>query len=154
MLIAELTSANQHINCYAMCDEIAGTLRSAELKPNIPTLSFPPSRPDGTVSAASTNRTQTNISHPRNNGLTRSKTIDAFDGDDLFDDFVSAAKETRTVVIEDEPTDLPKEPAHSKDLVRDNKEKGGLQAMDNEEDSIRLPNGRWACNHKCKDKAT
>ncbi|TQB76107.1 Sec63 [Monascus purpureus] len=154
LLIAELTSANQHINCYAMCDEIAGTLRSAELKPNIPTLSFLPPLPDGTVSAASTNRTQTNISHPRNNGLTRRKTIDAFDGDDLFDDFVSAAKETGTIVIEDEPTDLPQEPAHSKDLVRDNKEKGGLQSMDNEEDSIRLPNGRWACNHKCKDKAT
>ena len=42
---AELLSHTQYLTCHVMCDEIAGTMRSAELKPELPAHLFP-SSPD------------------------------------------------------------------------------------------------------------
>ena len=40
---AELLSHTQYITCHVMCDEIAGTMRSAELRPELPPYLFPSS---------------------------------------------------------------------------------------------------------------
>lgn len=40
---AELLSHTQYVTCHVMCDEIAGTMRSAELRPELPPYLFPSS---------------------------------------------------------------------------------------------------------------
>ena len=41
LFCAELLSHNQYIICHVMCDGIAGTMRHAELKPDLPAYVFP-----------------------------------------------------------------------------------------------------------------
>ena len=41
LLSTEMQNEGQYITCYVMCDEMAGTLRSAELRPKLPVSSFP-----------------------------------------------------------------------------------------------------------------
>lgn len=196
LLIAELKSADQYIKCYAMCDEIgmvltlcigspftnfikAGTLRYAELKPDIPASLFPASSDRKTA-----DRPRMNMSRPRSNDIPKNKTrinreADAFDGDDLFDDFLSAGiyltllsveedrfesrlisshtdQGTEWVVIDNECPSPPRKKSDDK-IPRghgNQEKKGTAQTGDEEEEPIRLANGRWACNHKCRDKTT
>lgn len=42
IMAAYLTSPMQFVTCYVMCEDIAGTLRSAEVKPDLPPALFPP----------------------------------------------------------------------------------------------------------------
>ena len=42
MMTAHLTSPMQFVTCYVMCEDIAGTLRSAEVRPDLPPALFPP----------------------------------------------------------------------------------------------------------------
>lgn len=42
-LVANLTSSTQFITCSVMCDEIAGTMKQATLRPELPKSLFPPS---------------------------------------------------------------------------------------------------------------
>ena len=39
--LADLNSPNQYITCHVMCDEIAGTMRSAEIRPGLSATLFP-----------------------------------------------------------------------------------------------------------------
>lgn len=71
-------------------------MRYAELKPELPVLSFPRSREK--VNSDSTERPRMNISRPRSNDLFRLQArplyqTEIFDGDDLdLDDFLVAGK--------------------------------------------------------------
>ncbi|PYI11603.1 DEAD/DEAH box DNA helicase [Aspergillus sclerotiicarbonarius CBS 121057] len=153
LLGAELKSADQVVTCYAMCDDIAGTMRSAQLKPDIPASLFP-SQLDSQSDSVST-RPKPNISRRRSNDTSQSKcttnlNINPWDSDDLlFDDFLEREAENWSCVNK-----LPE----SSDNKARNKSK--IESKDPErvgkateaEEPTRLENGRWACNHRCKDK--
>ncbi|KAB8260481.1 Sec63 Brl domain-containing protein [Aspergillus pseudonomiae] len=93
-LHVEMGSPEQHITCYSMCDDIAGTLRSAELRLALPASLFPfcSSKDSDETSQKHT----MNMSRPRSNTSLRIKpnkecNPDSFGSDDsLFDDFLEA----------------------------------------------------------------
>ncbi|PIG87588.1 DEAD/DEAH box DNA helicase (Mer3) [Aspergillus arachidicola] len=94
----EMNSPDQFITCYAMCDDIAGTLRSAELRPTLPSslVSFCSNKEsDETIQ-----KHMMNMSRPRSNTSLRAKpnkeyNPDSFDSDDsLFNDFLKDDKAT------------------------------------------------------------
>ncbi|CAI7629740.1 unnamed protein product [Penicillium discolor] len=111
-LTAELTSAEHVIVCHVMCDEIAGTSRQAELRPNLPshlfaavrdkntnaqnpeTSNLPSRHPEGNLNRKDAEKPKTNTSHPQRDMVsikTKSRqSVDDFDGDDLqLDDFLA-----------------------------------------------------------------
>ncbi|KAE8379979.1 Sec63 Brl domain-containing protein [Aspergillus bertholletiae] len=154
-LHVEMKSADQYITCYVMCDEIAGTLRSAELKPSLPASLFPfcPSK----ESDDTNQKHMMNMPRPCSNTSLRIKPSkecnpDSFGSDDsLFNDFLEADKTTDWAVMDhiispasEKKTreNISKESKRSKEAKDTHKEQGPTQ----------LGNGRWSCNHKCGDK--
>ncbi|KAK1147586.1 ATP-dependent DNA helicase MER3 [Aspergillus melleus] len=122
-LSAEIKDRDQSIKCHAMCDDIVGTLRSAEIQTDLPPALFP------ARSTVDTSATKT----------------DAFDSDDqLFNDFL----ETADLIAPSKDTTLGhKEQAPAQGVPSDN-----FLAFNEANEPVRLENGKWACNHKCRDK--
>ena len=154
LMTAELLNHAQYITCYVMCDEIAGTQRHAELKPDLPTFLFPP-QPQLALQQRSSN-VQLSGKHSVNQGgdtrkvttQTSSVTVEGDEyGDDNLDDqdLVNAAEEADFTRIDDFDQELPPRKKTLKDYMRPDIE----QTAWNPE---KLDNGKWACNHKCKDK--
>ncbi|RAL09680.1 putative DEAD/DEAH box DNA helicase (Mer3) [Aspergillus homomorphus CBS 101889] len=153
LLSAELKDKDQFVSCYVSCDDIAGTLRSAVLKPDLPTTVFSsrPNEEPGTVAA----KPQMNISRRRSNDASQSKqpsphSVITIDSDEsLFDEFLQeedpdwSALSTLPVLSEDKT----KQTGSSKSKSYDSKAKGSEV-----EELAPMENGRWACNHRCKDK--
>ncbi|KAJ5505400.1 Helicase C-terminal [Penicillium expansum] len=193
-LTAELTSAEHVIVCHVMCDEIAGTSRQAELRPNLPahlfvamrdkntnaqnteTSNLPSRHPKGNVNPKDAKNPKTNTSRPHERDMTSNKIkarwdVDYFDGDDLqLDDFL-VANEHRDKAKEDtkpKPREFddidwfsidstPPSPAKAAPKVSNTREDDWAADMDepvDEYEPVRLANGKWACNHKCKDKTS
>ncbi|GAA87924.1 DEAD/DEAH box DNA helicase [Aspergillus luchuensis IFO 4308] len=152
---AELKSAGQSVTCYAMCDDIAGTMRSAQLKPDLPTSLFPSQLdpPSDVVSE----RPKPNISRRRSNDTSQTKSvaqiINLWDSDDLlFGDFLENDQAENWSCVDK----LPQSPEDKAQLSR-NTSKGPNQSNNQIVETVgavRLENGRWACNHRCKDKTT
>ncbi|OJJ40268.1 hypothetical protein ASPWEDRAFT_123002 [Aspergillus wentii DTO 134E9] len=153
VLSAELKRPDQHITCYAMCDDIAGTLRSAEIKPDLPFSLFPTR---SKTEEESIERPKMNTSCPRSNDISRnqmnSQRVDVFDGDDLFDEFLGKDQGTDWVVINEKSPVTAQHKSRDKPKGESNKLEMMQEDYELEEEPTRLPNGRWACNHKCKDK--
>ncbi|OQE13378.1 hypothetical protein PENFLA_c049G06462 [Penicillium flavigenum] len=194
-LTAELTSADHVIVCHVMCDEIAGTWRQAELRPNLPSHLFAAMRDkntnaqnagasniqsrhsEGNLSSkdATKMKARTFRSHERVMASIKTKPrrdVDDFDGDDLqLDDFL-VANERR-----DKPKESTKpQPPQFDDIfwfsidatpptpakrappkVPNPQEDDWAVDIDEPEEEyepVRLANGKWACNHKCKDKTS
>ncbi|CEN59366.1 hypothetical protein ASPCAL01817 [Aspergillus calidoustus] len=187
LLSAELKSQDHYISCHVMCDEIAGTARSAALRIDLPSSYFlrqPAGEDrvqeipddDGTV----VDRAQSQI-QPKTHKKTR---IHRFDSDErLFGDFLAseafedweaaehcvpepkkivsrthssrkeAAKPSTTtkndIVLSADPK--PKSTLARTSSSRRECAKYGDLALRN--GPQKLDNGRWACNHKCKDKS-
>lgn len=121
-----------------------------------------------------TENTKTNMSRPHGRNSTSSNTksqrdLDNFDGDDLqLDDFLiasdhkSKAKDTEPNAQAFDDLDwisidsIPPNPAKQvtkAPIYREEDWAAGLgEQNDDEYEPFRLPNGKWACNHKCKDK--
>ncbi|GLA79446.1 ATP-dependent DNA helicase MER3 [Aspergillus tubingensis] len=152
---AELKSAGQSVTCYAMCDDIAGTMRSAQLKPDLPASLFPSQLdpPSDVVSE----RPKPNISRRRSNDTSQTKSvarnINIWDSDDLsFGDFLENDQAENWSCV----NKLPQSPEDKAQLPR-NTSKGPNQSNNQIVETVvavRLENGRWACNHRCKDKTT
>ncbi|GFN18503.1 putative DEAD/DEAH box DNA helicase (Mer3) [Aspergillus tubingensis] len=152
---AELKSAGQSVTCYAMCDDIAGTMRSAQLKPDLPASLFPSQLdpPSDVVSE----RPKPNISRRRSNDTSQTKSvarnINIWDSDDLlFGDFLENDQAENWSCVDK----LPQSPEDKAQLPR-NTSKGPNQSNNQiveTVEAVRLENGRWACNHRCKDKTT
>lgn len=153
LMSAPLTHHDQYITSHVMCDEIAGTVRCAELKHNILASVFPPqitenqrSRPLGESD---------NPNHGRPLGGQRSvmqqpSRHDEFsDGDFDDEDFIALAdangvgstKPAKSMTIPSIRNALPVE------SVQANRTEASWNPT-------QLHNGKWACNHKCKDKST
>ncbi|KAI8935424.1 hypothetical protein NX059_008002 [Plenodomus lindquistii] len=154
---ALLTSHDQSINCYVMCDGVAGSLRNATLKPQVAPALFPstgPSEPDPPHRA--------NVSKRRNevpnSGRRCSVTSDDFDDDGIDDDAllnVSLADlEFDHIENYANPTNLLTRENTVKNKNSKAKTKGLIVPMieDGDDQPVQLHNGKWACNHPCKDK--
>ncbi|PGG99068.1 hypothetical protein AJ79_08702 [Helicocarpus griseus UAMH5409] len=160
LLSAELTEVYQYISCYIMCDDIAGTMRQAELRHDIPASSFPAKRPEAPDNR-STTKPVTHTSTRRSNDTpkkkaTSRKDVDEFEDDCLDDvDLVAAAEDMGYYSLEesDKNDDRLRTELVSNRKSTPNKGVKDLHANKPEE-PVRLENGNWACNHRCKDKTS
>ncbi|KAL1964042.1 hypothetical protein VTN77DRAFT_7588 [Rasamsonia byssochlamydoides] len=158
MLSAELTSAFQHITCYVMCDDIAGTVQYAELRPRIPESYFPKSLPENV--GKSTEKPAMNTSRRRSNDTAKAtgrskKEDEIFDDEDVPDEDLIAAAESVDWLVIDEETPCARQDKSSKQRkLGENTflKREKAESADDYEQPVLLSNGKWACNHKCKDK--
>ena len=158
LISATLTSYDQHISGYVMCDEIAGTLRYAELKHDIPASVFPPHAIQNKIPLVSgisgQHRSEQTLLQPTLQRQSRqpqsnSKGDDEFSDIELNDqDFVALAEANnpeRAKSMSIPTIDLRTQSISDKTapMVTDEASWNPMQ----------LDNGKWACNHKCKDKS-
>lgn len=136
----ELSSPDDEIKCWVACDEIVGTIQSCVLKHNIPAAEFPP--PKVVVQA------QPAIKNPK---IGEMGTSDEFD-DDIDDDaMLAAAKqiESRRRVSSDYGSDAFID-IDTIGLENPDKNKQIKEEI-NQPEPIKMDNGKWACNHHCRD---
>lgn len=134
-----LLGPSDTITCQLACEEIVGTIQFVELKPNIPALAFPPPEPSSATPRPTPvpDRDQALIATEIGTGTTAAieestnASITApgsdYGGDSIFDEFVDIEEfEKDTVSHDGEPEPLTSIP-------------------------VRMENGKWRCNHKCRD---
>ncbi|KAJ6017336.1 hypothetical protein N7451_000715 [Penicillium sp. IBT 35674x] len=166
-LAVNLTSSSQFVACHVMCDEIAGTARKAELKPNL--LAHLPKQTKTTNENKIRNRKpdKNSCQQPQRAPGEKSQ-AEAFDGDDLgLDDFLfqdlhqerpkrpASIRKTQDEEIDwlsiDSTPSPRRKPATSK--TTGSRSIADMVSQEQEEDEpVRLAHGNWACKHKCKDK--
>ncbi|KAL6717498.1 ATP-dependent DNA helicase MER3 [Lecanora helva] len=151
LMSAELLNRMQYITCHVMCDAVAGTSRSAELKPDLPSHLFPQAQDQRQQVA-----TSDGDSRRCKNGSTQI-TPDTSPGtieDDEFDERGIGDQDMVDAIVGMEFRDIdqlgngfhmqkPESKLQTSKKVRDDGTYWNPK---------RLENGRWACNHKCKDK--
>ncbi|KAI5205853.1 P-loop containing nucleoside triphosphate hydrolase protein [Aureobasidium subglaciale] len=149
---AYLTSPTQLIECYVMCDELAGTMQQAVLKPNVPVSAFQ-SIKDNTAyvnkdelfkAPTRTVDTTRNVETPQVN-----LSLDEWDDGGLNDDnFVHAEpKEDGFMDIE-----TLEQPMSSQKTTGKTRNKANVTTFGEDPEEQRLENGRFPCSHRCKDK--
>ncbi|KAK4988909.1 ATP-dependent DNA helicase MER3 [Elasticomyces elasticus] len=157
---AQLTHLAQKIVCHVMCDEIAGTLRYAELKHNIPASFFHVLKAQNvTEQIAKRPGTMANTSQQRAGAarLTAGAVVDEYGDNDIEDtDLAFMAASDQDISHIDDFDDEPVASMQRK-ITADEKQKPGepVVSADGTLETWtpqQLPNGKWACNHKCKDK--
>ncbi|KAL3475467.1 Sec63 Brl domain-containing protein [Aspergillus californicus] len=161
-LIAEMKSQEDCIICHVMCDEIAGTSRSATLKPDI-SRSFFPKQPARRISqGARTDEDGLPCDASRTKPSSKTK-VERFDsGDFLFGDFLDADISNDWDDNGTIPTlpELSKETTKWKKMPTANMPKEDVVSKKAKNNSgidiepARLENGQWECGHKCKDKTS
>ncbi|KAF2089406.1 P-loop containing nucleoside triphosphate hydrolase protein, partial [Saccharata proteae CBS 121410] len=166
---AELTTVNQVINCYVMCEEIVGTMQQVTLAPKLePYLAARlKQRSEEVKKSQETDRKPgANISRRRreseNSAHRRSTTgSDDYGYGDLDDSELLAAaggpsKYEFTHIDDIESEDISTVPQGTK--LGDAKRKQVAKASQPDDNSdwqpTRLRNGKWECNHACKNKRT
>ena len=150
LVSAELVNHTHYITCHVMCDTIAGTLRSAELKPNLPAHLFP--APEQRQKHTSCTGGDPKYDKGRQVEQTSPATLD---DDDFGEDEIKDQDMVDVVTAMDfcpvDKCNLTTELA--KQILDPNSRR--RKQPDNQQDSWvpeKLDNGKWACNHKCKDK--
>lgn len=174
MFSAELASLNQVVTCYVMCDDLgmllfieinspdidgeaAGTMKQATVKPEIP--------------AHLQAHLRMNISKRRfDNANQPPQKSRSLDGDEFGDgglddsDLEKAIDSDEFVDIDEFQSDRVPAPSNgfqlSKKLAtkhaathRFTKQASGTQSeVNGHQEPKRLKNGKWACNHKCRNK--
>ncbi|GIZ45559.1 hypothetical protein CKM354_000872000 [Cercospora kikuchii] len=142
---AILKTQAQVIRGYLMCDEIAGTQRMAMLKPDLPGFMFPVAKPDQESQLPTNQENAPNTSKRRAAAATEARpnnTLDEF-GDASLDDAALAAADFTN--IDDFDDD-----GNEKNKAKEKPQKRKVSTEPRE--SVQLPNGKWTCNHACKDK--
>ncbi|KAL4779306.1 Sec63 Brl domain-containing protein [Aspergillus varians] len=164
LLSGELKDRYQSIICHVMCDEIAGTSRCAILKPDLPQSCFP-RRPESRDSVQGTFEDGDALVGELTKEVTDDQSsnkpkLNRFDTDDLlFGEWLDAGilDDWNGKSIEALPPKLSKSAASHKAASKNEGTKSSVIAKSNG-DVDREPetpeNGRWACNHKCKDKTS
>ncbi|PGH02716.1 hypothetical protein AJ80_08813 [Polytolypa hystricis UAMH7299] len=154
LLTADLTHVYQHISCYVMCDEIAGTLRQAELKHDIPTTRFPAPQNE---SSELNDKGKMNTSRRRSNDTTRkepkpSKELDEFEDGSLdYRDLIAAAEDMDCISLDGDDPPQGEVTVQKGEL---SKTVSKTLPVEKRDQPVQLENGKWACNHKCKDKSS
>ncbi|KAK1917347.1 hypothetical protein P3342_000060 [Pyrenophora teres f. teres] len=162
---ALLVRPDQSVNCYVMCDSIAGSMRVATVKPRVSPSMFPKL---GSLDPDTTTH-QSNMSKRRIDTAQEirkpSATSDDFGDDDLDDETLvkAAAGDLEFDHIENyaNPFDaMTRNNTATNKLLKSTRGGKGLPRSvevdgdDNEQEPVQLANGKWACNHACKDKGT
>jgi ATP-dependent DNA helicase HFM1/MER3 len=135
----ELSYLTDIIDCQLACEEIIGTIQSVELKPEIPASAFPPPKPILPPAKAAPNFVRAKATIGAEEEIESVAAFEAeedigdaapgsdYGGDSVFDDFVDID------VLERGATGV----------------NGELEAAISE--PLRMENGKWRCNHKCRD---
>ena len=159
LMSASLTQHDQYLTSYVMCDEIAGTMRCAELKHDLPASAFPQpllQHQSMETAPASENDDQgkmTTIQRVQSRRIIQK--VPAACGEDEFLDsdfdeqeFIALAAANEVVDRRIANTGLASTQSHCKPVQ-------SLKGAINAEawNPVQLKNGKWACNHKCKDKS-
>ncbi|PVI05142.1 P-loop containing nucleoside triphosphate hydrolase protein [Periconia macrospinosa] len=155
-----LTSPDLGINAYIMCDGIAGTQRCASVTPKVAPSMFPSRQPFS--SPRPPNRPTSNMGRRRIENVTQTKkrhlSNEEYDDGGIDDD------ELMKVSSYDLDFDHIENFANPSDtLTRNNtaknassKDNGWVKpsgcTQDDEQEPKQLGNGKWACNHPCKNK--
>ena len=159
LMSASLTQHDQYLTSYILCDEIAGTMRYAELKHDLPATAFPQpllQHQDIQTAPASANDDQ-----GKSNAIQRIKSrrtiqkVPAALGEDNFldsdfddQDFIALAAANE--VVDRRIANLGFASGQSQyKPVQSSKEAINTEVWN----PVQLENGKWACNHKCKDKS-
>ena len=142
---ANLTSQGQTVRAYLMCDEIAGTQQVATLKPDVPGFMFPVPKPAGDSQPLPGLVNAPNTSKRRAAAGTQARTDNGGDefGDDAIDEVMAAADFANIEDFDDE--------GNEKDSQKKSTSKRKPSSVEKPE-SVQMPNGKWTCNHACKDK--
>lgn len=150
---ARLTKPTQSLRAYVMCVDIAGTMRHANLKPDIPADVFPPPRAvDDTVQPQSSKANAAKVAARR---IVGGKTVadnkgesDEFGDDDIDDaELALVAADDFVDIDEFEPKNALAAQSKKKKTPSNNQDR-----LDSTWEPQQLANGNWACNHPCKDK--
>jgi ATP-dependent DNA helicase HFM1/MER3 len=147
----------------------AGTARQAEIHPEVPSHLFP-AKSNEAGAQANVPEPPMELAQSQNRKLLgNSHKFDDFDGDDLqLNDFLTVAqrreKAGKEAIKPGEPqiddldwisissTSSPRRRLETIKASTDIRI-ADIGVLDDEDTrQIRLPNGNWACNHKCKDK--
>ncbi|KAK2784145.1 Sec63 [Onygenales sp. PD_12] len=155
LLTAELTDVYQYISCYVMCDDVAGSMRQAELRHDIPASQFPVKQAE-TADNLSPAKPVMNTSRRRSNDVPKKATvhkdIDEFGDDSLDDvDFLAAAEDMEYMSIDESDDSDPFQSVSTSRKITSGRPTLEASAGKAEE-PVQLENGKWACNHRCKDK--
>ncbi|EED17429.1 DEAD/DEAH box DNA helicase (Mer3), putative [Talaromyces stipitatus ATCC 10500] len=151
LLSAEIKSPLQYITCYVMCDEIGGTCQYAELKPDVSDSFF-----SGDTLDKSSDRFAMNTSRRRNGTggtprQTKPARNESFEDDDIPDDAFLAAVDNVDSYQSQQRSSVNTASRQSRKRER------GLNEHHEDIDKVQpimLENGKYNCNHKCKDKST
>jgi ATP-dependent DNA helicase HFM1/MER3 len=135
----ELLQPTDTIVCQLACEEVVGTIQSVELKAEIPASAFPPSKPILPPAKIASNRVQAKAVLSAEEEAEIVAALEAeedighaspgsdYGGGSVFDDFVDIDDlEGGVPRRKDEPEAAFSEP-------------------------VRMKNGKWRCNHKCRD---
>lgn len=134
--MVELTNPDDTIKCWVACDDIVGTLRSNELQHNVSASDFPP---------VPKTKPQENPS----NRQILSREDDEFGGDDLDDEDLLAA----TMAVDKPESDYGSDTFLDVDDIGPTLGGNVLKTVktDLELESVQMANGKWTCNHACRD---
>ncbi|KAF2137570.1 uncharacterized protein K452DRAFT_353417 [Aplosporella prunicola CBS 121167] len=137
---ADITSLNQVVNCYVMCDGIAGTMRQATITPKIPHHLLSRLKPPMNIS-----RRRSEGSKPDQTSSNTGADEFEYDGiaDSDYDNALDAEKGDGFLDIDD-----------IQDSGSGKTNQVATTKNDHEWQPQRLPNGKWKCNHPCKERSS
>ena len=151
LMSVELLSQTQFITCYIMCDAVAGTLQHAELKPDLPAHLFPqPQDQRRQIAAAQDPRSKMVLPQVQDGITTSPATL----GDDEFDEYEIQDQDMVDAVtgLEFHDVDNIKAVSCQQNLASNPQHRSRANPEETSWNPEKLENGKWACNHKCKDK--
>ncbi|GAB7350483.1 hypothetical protein MBLNU459_g1077t2 [Dothideomycetes sp. NU459] len=165
---ATMTSATQFVNCYIMCDEMAGTFQQARLAPDLPPSAFNSIKAvehavtedvDGAGSIDIPHESAPETVRIPARQLNVSGHVDEW-GDGGIGDSDPAGATTREPWDSDfvDIDELESAPVPMRrELKRENKEESKRSRTipliaGTKREPQQLHNGKWACGHLCKDK--
>jgi ATP-dependent DNA helicase HFM1/MER3 len=146
LFTAELTKPTQAIRGHVMCDDVAGTQQSIFLKPEIPNFMFPVPKVQEYPAEQRSNALHQEQSGTKRRNLVPSENVGSNHEDDHFDD--DSIDDADLVLAESKGfTHIDSYESADEHNLADTK------SVANPREARQLQNGRWACNHSCKDKS-
>jgi ATP-dependent DNA helicase HFM1/MER3 len=146
LFTADLTKPTQAIRGHVMCDDIAGTQQSVFLKLQIPNFMFPVPKLQEPPAEHHSNKSHLEQSGTKRRNVFPSETAGSHAEDDHFGD--DSIDDADLVLAESKGfTHIDSYESADEHNLADTK------SVANPSEARQLQNGRWACNHACKDKS-